>query len=204
MRPPKRLEAPAYRTGSSPLNDATPGPLIKRPPKRLEAPAGGQNEDVPPPQLRTPLARAVVPVLGGMGVLTLLGLLTWGVAANIERTESLAPSVYEVGNVEPIADQIAENGPLLLPGLDTSSEKRNVVLNHVGDDPTQGWQVYFAYPEDRNEFCPVRQVRRTATFIDCEDRRVEVTKLAKPPGVFPLVQNAETISIDLTKANTEP
>jgi|GEM_PF-5680441 hypothetical protein len=37
MRPPKRLEAPAYRTGCSPLNDAT-GPFMMRPPKRLEAP----------------------------------------------------------------------------------------------------------------------------------------------------------------------
>ncbi len=156
---------------------------------------------MPLPELRSPLARAVVPVLSGIGVFAVLGLLTWGIAANIERTESLAPSEYEVGPVEPIADEIAEDGPLLLPGLDTSSAKRNIVLNHIGDDPTTGWRVYFAYPEDRDETCLVRQVRGTATFIDCKDRRLDVSELASPPGVFPVVRDSETISINLTEAN---
>lgn len=142
-----------------------------------------------------------MPVLGGIGLLALLGVVTWVIAANIDRTEGLAPAVYEVGDVEPVAEEIAEDGPLLLPGLDTASAKRNIVLNHVGTNAAEGWQVYFAYPADEDASCSVQQVRGTSRFVDCNGRTIDVVDLAPPTGVFPVVRDAETLSIDLTEAN---
>jgi hypothetical protein len=160
---------------------------------------------VRPPRLRSPLARAVVPVAGGIAVLGLIFLATWGVAAFISRggaesTERLAPSTFSAGSVEARAESVEEDGPLLFPGLNTTSGERTLVVDHNGDDPTRGWVVYWAYPADRDASCAVEQVPDTSTFTDCEGRRLDVSQLAPPVGVYPIVENQRTLTIDLREA----
>ncbi len=162
---------------------------------------------VTPPRLRSPLARAVLPVVGGAAVIALIFLATWGIAAIIsrggaEQTERLAPTTFELGSVDARAESIAEDGPLLFPGLDTTTGARTLVVDHTGDDPAAGWKVYWAYPADRDATCHVEQVRGTASFTDCAGRTLDVTDLALPPGVFPVVSNSRTLSIDLQAAVT--
>ena len=111
-------------------------------------------------RLRSPLARAVVPVVAGAAAIALILLATWGIAAlmtggRAELTERLAPSTFRVGDVEDVADEIDEDGPLLLAGLNTTTGERTLVLDHVGDDPTRGWRTYWAYPADRDASCAV-------------------------------------------------
>jgi hypothetical protein len=155
------------------------------------------------PRLRSPIARAVVPVLGGLALLALIGLFTWGIAAFISRgdatgTERLAPSTFRLGRVEDVAEEIAEDGPLLIPGLNTTVGERSIVVNHAGGDPTRGWEVYYAHPADRAPTCVVAQERGTAAFVDCDGRTIDVTDLAVPdPGVRPIVENRRTLIIDL-------
>ena len=72
------------------------------------------------PQLRSPFARAVAPVIGGAAVIAAIGLFTWAMAAYIssgggDTTERLAPSEFTIGPVESLADEVAERGPLLFP-----------------------------------------------------------------------------------------
>lgn len=161
--------------------------------------------EVPPPRLRSPFARAVVPVLAGIGVIALLGALTWAMAALIsggdaETTERLAPTTFRLGSVERVAAEIDDNGPLLFspPGLNTAGGERSIVLDHEGDDPTRGWIIYFAHPADRDASCPVEQVRGTGRFTDCEGRELDVTDLSPPDrGVRPLVENRRTLFLDL-------
>ena len=155
-----------------------------------------------PPRLRSPFARAVVPVLGGLVVLVAIMGVTWLIAAYIsgggaESSERLAPSTFEVGNVESIAATVAEDGPILFPGLDTTTGRRTLVLDHEGDDPARGWRVYWAYPADRDASCHVSQRRRTSRFTDCEGRELDVTELTPPEGVRPIVENRRVLSIDL-------
>ena len=92
-----------------------------------------------------------MPVAGGIAVIGLILLATWGIAAFIsaggaESTERLAPVTFRVGSVEARAESIAEDGPMILPGLDTTSGERTLVVDHEGTDPTSGWRVYWAYP----------------------------------------------------------
>ncbi len=155
-----------------------------------------------PPQLRSPLARAVVPVFGGILVLAAIMGVTWLVAAYIsgggaESSERLVPTVFEVGNVESIAATVAEDGPILFPGLDTTTGQRTLVLDHEGTDPARGWRVYWAYPADRDSSCHVRQVERTSRFTDCDGRQLDVTELSPPEDVRPIVENRSRLSIDL-------
>ena len=152
------------------------------------------------PRLRSPFARAVVPVLGGMAVIAMIFGATWLVAMRVEEPAALAPSTFSVGSVESRASSIAEDGPILLPGLATTTGERTIVLNHTGDDPTAGWKLFWAYPGDRDDTCTVEQVRGTSEFIDCEDRRIDVTELAPAAGALPIVENSETLTIDLREA----
>ena len=125
------------------------------------------------PRLRSPLARAVVPVLGGAAVLGLIFLATWGMAVLIaggdaDSSERLAPTEFELGSVERFAEVIAEEGPIVLPDLNTTSGERTLVVDHRGDDPTRGWVVYWGFPAGgrrpvRSPRCAARARSRTAT-----------------------------------------
>ena len=150
-------------------------------------------------RLRSPLARAVVPVLGGALVIALIMLATWGIAALLKEhpSERLAPSTFTVGGVEGLADEIADHGPLLFPGLNTTTGERTLVLDHQGEDATRGWRVFWAYPADRDSTCAVTQVQGTPMFTDCDGRHLDVSDLAPPTDVHPVVENRKTLSIDL-------
>lgn len=161
------------------------------------------------PALRSPVARAIAPVLGGIAVLALIGAFTWAIAAYISRggteaSQRLAPSTFVVGNVESLADTVEREGPLFFPELGTSIGTRSIVVDHTGDDATDGWRVYWAYPADRDATCVVEQVRATRDFVDCDGRTIDVSDLSPPDeGVFPRVQDRTTLVVDLRSA-TEP
>lgn len=152
------------------------------------------------PRLRSPFARAVVPVVGGMFVIALIFGGTWLIASQVDRPTALAPPTFSVGSVTARAESIAADGPILLPGLDTTTGRHTVVLNHTGDDPTAGWRLFWGYPADRDESCVVEQVRGTSAFTDCDGRRIDVIDLAPAEGAAPVVENSETLTIDLREA----
>lgn len=158
------------------------------------------------PEFRSPLARAVVPVFGGIVLFAAIGAITWGIAAYIsdggpEATDRLAPSTFEIGNVANLAETVAEDGPLLFPELGTAIGTRSIVVDHTSSVPADGWLVYWAYPADRDPDCVVEQVRGTPQFIDCEGRTIDVSELSPPDaGVFPVVRDRTTLIIDLRGA----
>ena len=154
------------------------------------------------PQFRSPLARAVLPVVGGLVVLTFIGLFTWAMAAYISSGEvttsdRLAPDTWPVGNVEYLSELVAEDGPLLFAELGSAVSDRSIVIDHQGTDPLNGWRVRWAYPADRDSTCIVTQEIGTDTFVDCEGRQVTVDDLAIPTEVRPMVVDRVLLEIDL-------
>lgn len=139
--------------------------------------------------------------------LALLALITWGVAAWISRggaeiTDRLAPGRFEVGTAQNAARIVAEEGPIIFPGLNTTTGERTLVLDHTGEDPTRGWQIFYAYPVGRPD-CPVEQVIGTSDFIDCDGTMIGVADLSPPPaGVFPVVEDQRVLYIDLVGVTT--
>lgn len=154
------------------------------------------------PELRTPFARAIVPVLGGVLFFVVLGLVTFGIAAflssgDTETTDNLAPPRLELGSAAGRANDVAEDGPLLFAELSTITGERSLVVDHEGDDPAEGWRLYYAFPPDRPD-CPVEQIRGTATFVDCDGNELDVTELSPPTeNVRPVVEGSETLYLDL-------
>lgn len=149
-----------------------------------------------------------MPVLAGAALLAVIGLLTWAMAAYISRgggvsSERLAPSRFEVGNVERLAESVAEQGPLIFPELGTAIGTRSIVVDHQGSSADEGWRVYWAYPADRDPTCVVEQVQGTATFVDCDGRTIGVSELSPPDaGVFPVVEDRTRLVIDLRGVTT--
>jgi hypothetical protein len=161
---------------------------------------------VPAVELRSPVARAVLPVLGGIVVLALIAGFTWAMAAFISRggadsSDRFTPTTFKVGEVESMAAKVATDGPLLFPELGREIGTRSVVVNHTGDSPTDNWQIYWAYPADRAPECVVDQIPKTSTFTDCDGRTIDVTDLAPPdPGVFPTVVERRYLVLDVRGA----
>lgn len=155
------------------------------------------------PQLRTPLARAVVPVLGGIGFFAVLALVLWGIAALVSRngsgaTANLASNVFRPGSVVRYAAIIDQDGPVLFPDLLGTDGDRSIVLDHTGADPMHGWWIYLGHPADRPISCKVVQVQHTSRFTDCEGRTLEVDELAPPPrGIAPDVSADGILTLDL-------
>jgi len=154
------------------------------------------------PQLQSTFARAVVPVLAGLGFFAVLGLALWGVAAIIannddDTTSHLAPSVQEMGSTSFVADVIDRDGPIILQDL--LGDDRNIVVDHTGADTDFGWAIYLAHPADRDATCTIELVKRTRTFTDCAGRTLQVADLATPPvGVGPIVSANGELTLDLT------
>jgi len=160
------------------------------------------------PQLRSTLARAVVPVLGGIGFFVVIGLALWGVAAiasrdNEQATDRLAPPVQDIGRTDTFAASIADDGPIVLNDL--VGDDRRIVLDHTGADDRNGWAIYLAHPADRTAECAIELIRNTRTFTDCEGRTIRVDDLALPPrGVQPIVSADGLLSLDLRADTAAP
>lgn len=150
----------------------------------------------------------MAPVVGGIVVLAMIGGLLWLFAAYISRdgtetSERLAPSRLRVASAQGAADLVTAEGPIIFPGLGTTTGERTLVLDHTGDDPESNWTVYFAYPAGGDESCGVEQVIGTREFIDCDGNSLDVTDLAPPPpGVNPIVENSQ-LSIDLSGVTSD-
>jgi hypothetical protein len=148
------------------------------------------------------LGRAVLPVLGGAVVLAAILGATWGIAALVsgrdaEPSSRLAPRTLPVGGVESVAESIAETGPMLFPGLNTTTGRRTLILDHEGEDPTRGWRLYLGYGEGATDTCGVTQVPETRRFTDCDGNELDVSELARPTDACPIVENRERVSIGL-------
>ncbi len=153
------------------------------------------------PQLKSPLARAVVPVGLGIGFFAVLMAATWGMASYISHRPSnitnLGAKIFEVGPVESIARAVDAGGPLLFPDLKSPNGTRSIVLDHTGADPTRGWQVYYGHPADSDASCLVTHTPNTRKFTDCNKRTLAPEQLALPTDVRPIVENRKTLFIDL-------
>lgn len=149
------------------------------------------------------LGRTLLPVVGGLVLLAAIFGLVWVAAVlmsrgSIESSERLAPTRFELGGIEQWSEHVAEDGPLLFPGLAGTAEERVVVVFHEGDDPELGWTTYWGYPAGGDPSCIVAQVERTRRFVDpCSGETIDVTDLARTDDLCPIIENRTRLAIGL-------
>jgi hypothetical protein len=150
------------------------------------------------PQLKSTFARAVVPVLAGIGFFVVIGLLLWGVAAIIansgdETTERFSRSFQDIGSRDRVAASIEADGPIILQDL--VGDDDNIVLDYT---QSGGFQIYLAHPADLDATCQIEQVRGTRRFTDCQGRTLTPEDLAIVPEGVKLINNDGMLTLDLT------
>lgn len=147
--------------------------------------------------------RTVLPVAAGAVLLAAVFGLVWLIAAAMSRgsldsSERLAPTRFEVGPVTALSEEIAEDGPLLFPGLAGDADERVIVLFHEGDNPELGWITYWGYPAGAEPSCTVSQVTGTRQFVDpCGGTTIDVSELARTSDLCPIVENRQQLAIGL-------
>lgn len=146
-----------------------------------------------------------MPVVAGIAFFAVMFGLTWLVAVYIshhgERVTNLGDSTFKIGSVDRWAKSVEEDGPIIYPDLRDPQGTRAIVVDHQGDDPANGWRVFYTYPADRDASCQVEQVQHSRTFTDCNGREVDIEALARPLDVRPIVENRKTLYIDLRQAD---
>lgn len=153
------------------------------------------------PRPASPLSRAVVPIVAGLAFFAVLFGATWLFASrateNRRREVRSGDYTFRVGPVEEMASIVERDGPILYPDLRDTAYDRTIVVDHTGDDPTKGWQVYYAYPADRDPTCLVTHVQGSRNFVDCNERTLAVEALHRPVDARPVVENRTSLLIDL-------
>jgi hypothetical protein len=127
---------------------------------------------VPFPRPKSTAAQAVLPVLAGLVFFALLGLAAWGIAAWTSRNSgpgkvqvNLGEDTFNMGPAKERAQEVAERGPLLFPGL-VAADEGYIVVNHAGVDAFTGWKAFAAVPPGSRIECAVQWLPDARQFQD--------------------------------------
>lgn len=75
----------------------------------------------------------------------------------------LGSDTFAEQDAEDAADEIAERGPILY--ADAAGGDRDIYLQHLGDDPEEGWIAIGARPAGVSRACSVRWDRDDEVFV---------------------------------------
>jgi hypothetical protein len=154
------------------------------------------------PRLRSPLARAVVPVLAGLAVIAALFGILWLIAVVVtrgadEHNRRVGADVFEVGRVDRLADSVAKNGPILFPNLAGPAGQRPVGLDHERTTDFDGWRVFSLRPAGNGPDCLVSLDRATKELGDCNGQVYAVADLPPAERVEIVIDRDGTLTLDL-------
>ena len=107
----------------------------------------------PVDQSRGHVGRAAAVAAVGIVVLAIgLGVVTLLLSGRDSADVRLGDQTFQGGSTERLAREIAERGPIFYG--DVSGRKdRDIILQHVGDDPDDGWYAFLAAPIDKARDC---------------------------------------------------
>lgn len=114
-------------------------------------------------------SRSVVLAVAGVALGIVLVLVVFVIAVP-SLTESgkvevkLGSDTYDAGSATARASNIASGGPLLFS--DVSSGKRDIYLQHTGDDPAEGWSAFDARRPGQGRQCTLEWQSASNDFRD--------------------------------------
>jgi hypothetical protein len=105
-------------------------------------------------------------VVGASGVvvaLVILGFVLW-LSSRDDIQVRLGDDRFQDYDAESGADEIAQRGPILFP--DPANRGRDIFLQHLGDDPADGWLAFDARPLGEGRACFLEWQPDTREFLD--------------------------------------
>jgi hypothetical protein len=106
---------------------------------------------------------AVVATVVAVAMAAVLGVLTLRFASRNPEKANLGSSVFRF-DARRLAQEVHEDGPFLLQ--DPLNRKREVYMQHLGDDPESGWLTIRAYASRVAVECLLRWDRAGQRFVD--------------------------------------
>lgn len=102
------------------------------------------------PQINT--RSAIVVGLSGVVVAAVIAaMVIWAASSSDDVTVQLGDTDFDAGSAARLSEEIADNGPWLVP--DVAGGGRDIVVNHLGDDPEAGWYAFDARPSGETRDC---------------------------------------------------
>jgi hypothetical protein len=126
-----------------------------------------------PVERRSSSATTTAIIVGLAGVIAGLGLVVLMVNLASRGTENfevrLGDDRFAAGGVERRSRSIAEDGPILFS--DVAGGSRDIILNHLGDEPDTGWYVFSAQAAGKPRDCFLKWQADAGDFVDCDGDR---------------------------------
>ncbi len=133
--------------------------------------------------------------VGGLAAMWFLFTRATDLAASGDVDVNLGSSVFEAGKVDRLADDVARTGPLFFPDL--VGRDRDIYLQHVGDDPEEGWYAFSVRTRDAARDCFAEWSLEDRNFVDsCSGAVYPENGDGLPP--YPVIIDVGgTLSIDI-------
>jgi len=137
------------------------------------------------PVARGPQINARSAIVGGIaGVVVALllgGVVIWLANSGSNVKIQIGDTDFDAGSYRAIAVEIADNGSLLYS--DVGGGRRDIRLNHLGEDPAAGWYAFDARPADQPRACffewddskDLFSLSTADDSIECSDATVDAT-----------------------------
>lgn len=95
---------------------------------------------------------ALVALVGVIVLFAGLGLVTLVLGDRDSPDLALGDQTFDAGDAERLSTEIERNGPVLFSDV-SGRRDRDMILQHIGDDPENGWHAFLAAPVDRARDC---------------------------------------------------
>jgi hypothetical protein len=148
---------------------------------------------------RTP--RSIILAVAGvaLGLILVLVLFIFAIPSLTESGKvqvKLGSNTYDAGSSQSLAGTISSAGPLLLS--DVSGGKRDVYLQHIGDDDSTGWHAFDARRPGQSRDCSVTWQAESAEFRDpCDGTTVPADGTGLPS--YPVtVSDSGRVEVDFS------
>lgn len=157
------------------------------------------------PNRQRPLVQALwLGTAGVVGIAAIALLVLWitGQARDGEVSLRIGDDTFRPGQAATMAEFIDEHGPWLVP--DVAGGDRDLILQHLGDDPTTGWHAFAARPLEAPRSCSVEWQADEESFVDSCDGTVYPADGDGLP-TFPVVVDDEgELEVVVVAANVSP
>lgn len=122
-----------------------------------------------PPPARQALFVGLAAILGVLAVVFLVTRFDQ-LGGDGDTEVEVGEPVFVVGEAAGLAAAIEESDPFLFPGPTGSG--RDLWLQHLGEDPTEGWTAFSVRPDGAPLDCVAEWDAETRTFVDSCDGTV--------------------------------
>lgn len=139
-------------------------------------------------------------IIGGIAVVAavVIGVIAIELGTR-SNTLVLGDTNFGSINADNMAAEIDENGPILWP--DIASGTRDIWLQHLGDDPGDGWVAFDARPPGTARDCAVQWSVTDRTFTDPCTQTVYPEDGDGLPQI-PVYIDGRTLVIDINDVHT--